>query len=100
MIRVRICYFAGFREAIGRAEEVFHVEEGTTLRRLLFDLLPEKHPRAREKIAELLGIQGPGRAGRYLILVNGRSHALLPGQMDYELRDGDVITLFPPLGGG
>ncbi|RLI38649.1 molybdopterin synthase sulfur carrier subunit, partial [Candidatus Bathyarchaeota archaeon] len=27
MMRIRICYFAGLREAIGRAEEVLHVEE-------------------------------------------------------------------------
>lgn len=102
-VEVKVRYYAGLRELTGRAEEIFRVEEGTTLGDLLLRHLPERYPRARKRILELLLGPNPGEhglSGRYLILVNGKSHNLLPGQLDYELKDGDVITMFPPLGGG
>ena len=35
-----------------------------------------------------------------LILVNGRNLRNLPGQLEFELKDGDEVALFPPAMGG
>lgn len=36
----------------------------------------------------------------YHMLVNGCNYLDLPEQLDTKLREGDVIALFPPVGGG
>ncbi|MDI6812013.1 MAG: MoaD/ThiS family protein [Desulfitobacteriaceae bacterium] len=43
-------------------------------------------------VLERLGIKSEGIA---IILVNGRDT-----QVEYELQEGDAISLFPPVGGG
>ena len=65
--------------------------------------LPSRHPEAAGEIRRRL-FEGGGEelklSRRYLIIVNGRYYAHLPGGLDYRLREGDVIAIFPPLGGG
>ncbi len=104
MPRVRVRYFAGLRELVGVREEELLVEDGTTLAELLLKRLPEEHPDVAEELLKAFSEPGedgrPVLGGRYLILVNGCFYARLPGGADYVLRDGDVITIFPPLGGG
>ncbi len=74
-MKVRVKLFATLRE--GRfEEEVRECDQTTTVGQVLEDL---KIPETEVKI----------------IFVNNR-HA----QIDRELRDGDVVGLFPPIGGG
>mgnify|MGYP000244579055 CR=1 FL=1 len=94
MARVKLAYFASLAELTGVKEEEIEIEDGTTLADLLSEVLPSRHPGLRRALREAVS------SGRYLVVVNGRSHNSLPGGLGYKLRDGDVISMFPPLGGG
>jgi len=111
MPRVRLCYFAHIAERMGVKEEELLVEDGTTLGELLLERIPMEHPGvAQELVGALFEVEedgvrldeegNPVLSGRYLVLVNGRSYPSLPEGLRYELKDGDVISMFPPLGGG
>jgi len=104
MPRVRIRYFAHIAERMGIKEKELLVPEGFTLAELLLEHIPMKHPDIGQEFVRVLfkaDEEGnPVLSGRYLVLVNGRSWTSLPGKMCYELREGDKISIFPPLGGG
>jgi len=92
--RVKLTYFAGIAELTGVKEEEIEVRNGTTLADLLSKILPSRHPELKEFLKEAIS------SGRYLVVVNGRSYTSLPGGLGYKLRNGDMISVFPPLGGG
>jgi molybdopterin converting factor small subunit len=35
-----------------------------------------------------------------ILVINGISHGTSPSAVNYELADGDVVAIFPPVGGG
>lgn len=75
MIKVEVRLFASFRQ--GREKtQVIEVEEGSTM----LDII--KH----------LGIDEKEVA---IKLLNGRD-----GPIDRKVEDGDILSLFPPIGGG
>lgn len=39
-------------------------------------------------------------ASHIMLFVNGHIHLTLPKKLDTQLRDGDEISLFPPIAGG
>ncbi len=75
MIKVEIRLFATFRE---NREKKYFFE------------LPEK-----TNILDILNKLNIDREEASLILLNG-----IDGDVDRELKDGDVLSLFPPVGGG
>lgn len=79
MATVTVLYFAVLRERRGRASEVVHVAEGTT-------------------VSELY-------AGRFPVGPEGRLPVAFARNGDYVdasavVVDGDEVALLPPLGGG
>ena len=74
-MKVKLKLFASLRKDRFK-EKVIAVNEGTTP----FDLLQQ------------FGIE---REEAAILLINGRD-----GELDRELQDGDVVSVFPPLGGG
>ncbi len=75
MIKVEVRLFAHFRQ--GREKtQIMEVSEGTTI----------------SDIVKALKIDEDEVA---IMLLNGRD-----GPPDRELKDGDVVSLFPPVGGG
>lgn len=75
MIKVEVRLFAYFRE--GREKkQIMELEDGTTIINILDKL------NINEEEASI-------------ILLNG-----IDGPTDRELEDGDVLSLFPPVGGG
>ena len=77
-MRVELRFFAGLREVLppGEAPHLAELPDGTTVRRVLETYgVPEEKPK--------------------ILLVNGRHAA--PEQ---ELREGDVLSVFPPVAGG
>lgn len=116
MPSVKARYFLGFRELLNAKEEEYRIEDGTTLVDLLLEHIPKRHWRSSEGWKKrLFEVDGgdikfnedgtPVLKGYYMILVNGRSYAFVsqggetPG-LKYELKDGDVIAILPPVGGG
>ncbi|MEA1994089.1 MAG: MoaD family protein [Euryarchaeota archaeon] len=90
MVTVRL--FAVFREVVGQKEVKIpakNVQE-------LIKSLSSKH----EKIVPFLTKStDPFVLEENIILVNGRSISFLDG-LKTELKDKDVVSIFPPIGGG
>ena len=95
VMRVKVKYFASLREVLGIGEEEYEVDEGTKLIDLLLNRIPERHRYAaeiwRERIRGLL----KGEAAGYIVIVNGDR-----ARPDQELKDGDLVAVLPPVGGG
>lgn len=93
-MRVTVKLFSEFREAAGKDRVELEVSSGAAcgqaLRRLA-ELEPE--------VGALL-FTGEGKLRDHLhVFVNGRNVATLHG-LDTQLAEGDVVSFFPPIGGG
>ncbi len=75
MIKVEVRLFATFRQGRDKTQ-VMEVEEGTT-------------------IADILRVLNIAEDEVAIMLLNGKD-----GSADRQVKDGDVISLFPPIGGG
>jgi molybdopterin converting factor subunit 1 len=81
-MRVRLRYFAGAREAMGRAEETRELPAGTTVGALLGQLRAEQ-PRFARLPADMM------------VSVNFEYRA-----PDHVLAEGDEVAFIPPVSGG
>jgi len=81
-VRVKVEYFASMRDKLGVKEEIMELPDGSSVEDLI------------ERVKERLGESFEGR-----VLVNGKSVESLKG-FKTELKDGDVVSLFPPIAGG
>jgi molybdopterin synthase sulfur carrier subunit len=82
MITVRVRFFAGHRDIVGRAEMEIPQEEGATVG-ALWEQLTADYPRLA------------GYTGRLLYAVNQEF-----ARPATELRDGDEVAFIPPVSGG
>jgi sulfur-carrier protein len=86
--------FGAFAEAIGARETALDLPPGEQIGGLL-DRLCGLHPPLRKDLFDAAGQIKP-----YLIILkNGRSVSSLQ-QLETVIDEGDVIALFPPVGGG
>ena len=92
-MKIDLRFFATFREVVGQKELVWESDtSSTSVGELLSDLV-ETYP-------ELEFFDESGDLRPYLsILKNGRDITFL-AQLDTELTDGDVLSIFPPVAGG
>jgi MoaD family protein len=81
-VRVQVTYFAQAREFAGTKQEQIALSEPADLEHLLSEVL-SAHPKLKE-IKQILRS-----------LVNGQTVS-----KNVALKDGDHVTLFPPVGGG
>jgi molybdopterin synthase sulfur carrier subunit len=88
-VNVKIRYFARIREIVKRKEELLDVAEGATVGTVLEEL-KSRHGEEFASLLERATIQ---------FLVNGISIRSLKGYKT-ELREGDVLAIIPPVGGG
>jgi molybdopterin converting factor subunit 1 len=82
-LRVTVKFFASYREVIDKAEEVYDVPSGGSLKSLRV-LITAAHPRLKD-VEDLM-----------LASVN----ETFVDDDEVELEDGDVVAFFPPLSGG
>ena len=116
MPRVKVKYFASLRELLGNTkEEEYKAKDRTMLMDLLLEHIPERHRNISRSWKEMIfetekdGIKfdkdGTPVLSYYLVLINGWSYRWVlqdgrrPG-LRHELKEGDVIAIFPPVGGG
>jgi sulfur-carrier protein len=92
---MKVNFYATLREIVGTKTVEFDVPEGATIRQLLA-LLVERIPALRR---ELLDEQGELH-GHIHFFVNGRDAPYLVDALDTVLKPIDVISVFPPVGGG
>ena len=79
---VRICFFSYFKELAGCGQAVEHLPEGSTLGELM--------ERVRNRFPKLASMQKSTLAA-VGVEYQGKS---------YVLREGDEVSLFPPVQGG
>ncbi len=89
MAKVRVRFFATFREAAGCPEADADADD-------VAGLLGALSSRYGEDFARL--VRG-GAAEGFVVLVNGRNTGQLQGP-GTALADGDEVSLFPPVSGG
>lgn len=90
-MKVEVRVFAHLREKLGSSKIKVELSEHAKLIDLLV-LLAKKWPHVF--VGSALEKDGRLMEG-YSTLVNSRSHGL-----ELELRDGDVVAILPPVGGG
>jgi len=92
---MKVNFFATLRPIVGSKTVEVGFTEGLTLRQVLNDL-SVRFPQLRP---ELLDENG-NLCGHVHVFVNGRDATFLPNQVDALLKPEDVISIFPPVGGG
>ena len=94
-MRIKVRYFTTLRELAGTREEEFCLEEASTLATLIREISTKYGAEAH------MYMHGPnGRLDPSLkVLVNGVDIRRLQG-LETTLKDGDVMAVIPPIGGG
>ena len=94
MIQVTVKGYLTFRPLVG--EQRIAVSEGSTLRALIAEL--------RSSLGDEFARQAFDEQGALLdhvaVLLNGQHDSHLPLGLDTPLKDGDQVSIFPPIAGG
>jgi len=94
-MEVKVKFFTSLREITGKKEDEIQSPKIFTVEELL-DNLSKKY--GREFTEYLYDEKGEVRS--YIqILINGRGIKALQG-FETKLKEGDVVAIFPPVGGG
>jgi molybdopterin synthase sulfur carrier subunit len=94
-MKLRVQYTAQMRAAAGRSEEEVELPDGSSLEELLGHLAQRL---GRDAAAHLISSGGEAH-GSLLIVVND-SVVLPRAAPAVVLRNGDILTLLPPIAGG
>jgi molybdopterin synthase sulfur carrier subunit len=96
MINVKVKVFADFRDILGIKETDLQLPSNITVRSLV-QTLSDKYSQGK---LEREVFDGSGKLQKYVkILVNERDVDFLDG-LSTQLKDGDVLAMFPPVAGG
>ena len=94
-MKVEVKFFTSLREITGKKSDEIQLQNVITVEELL-TLLSEKYG---EKFREYI-YNKKGKVQDFLsFLVNGKNINVLQG-FDTELKEGDIIAIIPPVGGG
>ena len=94
-MKVNVKFLASIREIAGAHEIQFELSSGDTVK----DLLEFLESRFGVEFKEATGKPFEDENPRIRFLVNGRDIDFLQGP-GTELKEGDVVVLIPPVGGG
>ena len=93
--KITVKFFTTLREITGKKEEKIEFSRNTTLESLLKRLSKKYGKEFNDYIYDELN----NVRGHLQFLVNGKSDALNRGKRTL-LKDGDQLTILPPVGGG
>jgi molybdopterin synthase sulfur carrier subunit len=92
---MKVNFYATLRPIAGQKTIEFDLDEGITAQQLL-DAVVLRFPAMR---AEL--VDENGQLYRHVhLFVNGRDAPFLENAMDYRIKSGDKVDIFPAVGGG
>jgi len=94
-LRVKVRYFTTLRELAGIAEEEVQMDSDATLACLIEELTRRYGKTARDYLYN----KGKGVDPAIYFLINGANSKTLSGT-ETNLKDGDVVAIIPPIGGG
>ncbi len=97
-MRVSVRFFTSLRELVGKKDETLELNGIEKI--TLDEVLRKLSLRHGEGFAEYVYDEKTGEAKNFLqFLINGKSSSSLNG-FKTELKDGDVLAILPPVGGG
>jgi molybdopterin synthase sulfur carrier subunit len=98
MVQVKVRFFTSLREIVGKREEALSFPKGE---KVTVDLvLKELSKKYGKLFTEYVYNTETGKLKGFLqFLVNGNSTSTQSG-LETELKDGDVLAILPPVGGG
>jgi len=88
-------YYATLRQVVGSREVDFNLPQGSTLRQLVEEMV-KRYPGLKMEMLDQHG----NLYGHIHIFVNGRDNTFLDNSLDTILNPNDIISIFPPVGGG
>jgi molybdopterin converting factor small subunit len=113
MSKIKVRYFASLRELLGNIrEEEYEVKKGVMLIDLLLSYIPSRHRNVSRSWKQRMfeSVNGEIRLDKYglpipreyyKILINRRYFNLTSkDSLKHELKNGDVVDVLPPVGGG
>jgi molybdopterin synthase sulfur carrier subunit len=97
-LQVSVRFFTSLRETVGKKEETLAFSEGSKV--TVDAVLKALAQRYGKSFVDYLYDEKTGEVKGFLqFLVNGKSVVALNG-LQTELKDGDVLAILPPVGGG
>jgi molybdopterin synthase sulfur carrier subunit len=88
-------FYATLRSVVGQREVEILLPDGAPVRQLVSEIVTQYPALRREMVDKRGNLQS-----HIHIFVNGRDITHLENQIDTRLSSGDVISIFPPVGGG
>jgi molybdopterin synthase sulfur carrier subunit len=88
-------YYATLRQVVGVRQVDFFLPQGSTLRHLVEEMV-KRYPGLKEEMLDKNG----SLQSHIHIFVNGRDSTFLDGSLETILGEDDIISVFPPVGGG
>ena len=97
-MEVKVRFFTNLREIVNKREEIVtFTSDGNVTVDLVLKALSQKHGKP---FKDYVYDDKTGQPKGFLqFLVNGNSASTLKG-LETELKDGDVLAILPPVGGG
>ena len=97
-MQVSVRFFTSLREIVNKKEEILKFPKGEKVN--VDNVLKTLRHRYGERFVEYVYDCETGEVKGFLqFLVNGKSASTLNG-LRTELKDGDVLAILPPVGGG
>ncbi len=97
-MRVSVRFFTSLRELVGKKDETLELPDIQKI--TLDELLSQLSSKHGKGFAEYVYDEKTGEVKKFFqFLINGKSFSSLNG-FKTELKDGDVLAILPPVGGG
>jgi len=92
---MKVNFYATLRQIVGQKEVDFDLDENATVNTLI-ELVLRSYPDLRPELLDENGNMYP----QVHVLVNGRDTVHLKDRLDTHLTSGDLVSIFPAVGGG